>query len=92
MAIKVSGANITIDQSAGLISGTIGLSADADTLNISGGDRRQHPRAGIERYRRFFGLGNANTFTYSSTISGVTTIDLASGELVLGTGGSVVGG
>ena len=36
-------------------------------------------------------MGSGNTFTYSSTISGVTTIDLVSGELVLGTGGSIAG-
>ena len=58
VAINVSGANnaITIDQSAGLISGTIELSANAnaDMLNISGGSIAGNiVGSGIEQYRRF---------------------------------------
>ncbi|HTV30405.1 MAG TPA: autotransporter outer membrane beta-barrel domain-containing protein [Xanthobacteraceae bacterium] len=84
VAINVTAANnpITIDQTAGVITGAINLSANADVVNVSGGAINGN----------IVGLGTSDTvnfalgsgvFTYSNTISGVNNINFNSGTTVL---------
>jgi autotransporter-associated beta strand protein len=84
-AIDVSGANnaITIDQTGGLISGAIKLSANADQLNISGGAIAGNIIGAGSSDTINFNLGSGNTFTYANTITGVNNLNFNSGTVVL---------
>jgi uncharacterized protein with beta-barrel porin domain len=84
-AIDVSGANnaITIDQTGGLISGAIKLSANADQLNISGGAIAGNIVGAGSSDTINFNLGSGNIFTYSNTITGVNNLNFNSGTVVL---------
>jgi len=82
-AIDVSGAGAatTITQSSGLIQGAIKLSANADVLTINGGTiAGDIVGGGTSDTVNIAPTNNANNiFTYANTLSGVGTINLASG-------------
>ncbi|HTV37821.1 MAG TPA: autotransporter domain-containing protein [Xanthobacteraceae bacterium] len=85
-AIDVSGANnaITINQSAGLISGAIKLSAHADVLNISGGTINGNiVGAGSSDTINFNMV--TGTFTYGSAygFTGINQVNINSGTVIL---------
>jgi uncharacterized protein with beta-barrel porin domain len=84
-AIDVSGANnaITIDQTGGLISGAIKLSAFADQLNISGGTIAGNI-IGQGTDDITFALGSG-TFTYGAAYSftGINQVNVSSGTVIL---------
>ena len=84
-AIDVSSANnaITIDQTGGLISGAIKLSAYADQLNVSGGTINGNIVGQGTNNTVDFTLGAGATFTYSNTLGGVNTININSGTVML---------
>ncbi len=71
-AIDVSQAHnaITIDQTAGLISGAIKLSANADILNISGGTIAGNIVGPGLGHGQFRALGAGTTYTDSNTFTG----------------------
>src|SRR5580704_860600 len=82
-AIDVSGASAatTIIQSSGAIMGAIKLSTNADVLTINGGTiAGDIVGAGTSDTVNIAPTNNANgTFTYANTISGVGTINIATG-------------
>ncbi|MBV9181238.1 MAG: autotransporter domain-containing protein, partial [Acidobacteria bacterium] len=82
-AIDVSGATAatTITQSSGTIQGAIKLSANADVLNINGGTiAGDIVGGGTSDTVNIAPTNNANNiFTYGNTLSGVGTINLATG-------------
>ena len=80
-AIDMSSANnaVTINQSAGLISGAVKLSAHSDVFNITGGSIAGNI-VGQGNGTVNFALG-AGTFVYSNTIVGVQAVDVKSGTL-----------
>jgi hypothetical protein len=86
-AIDVSGANnaITINQTGGLISGAIKLSANADVLNISGGSIAGNIMGKGSLDTVNFTLGASNTFTYAAAygFTGINQVNINSGTVVL---------
>ncbi|MBV9050760.1 MAG: hypothetical protein JO196_00035, partial [Hyphomicrobiales bacterium] len=93
-AIDVSGATAatTITQSSGTIQGAIKLSANADVLNINGGTiAGDIVGGGTSDTVNIAPTNNANNiFTYGNTLSGVGTINLATGaNLALGSTGVI---
>jgi uncharacterized protein with beta-barrel porin domain len=85
-AIDVSGANnaITIDQSAGLISGAVKLSAHADVFNITGGSIAGNIVGQGTLDTINFALGTG-TFAYGAAygFSGISQVNINSGTVVL---------
>ena len=85
-AIDVSGAQnaMTIDQTGGLISGAILLSAQADELNISGGTIAGNIVGSGSSDNINFNLGSG-TFTYGSAygFSGISQVNVNSGTVIL---------
>ena len=86
-AIDVSRANnaMTINQSAGLISGDIMLSSHADQLNITGGAINGNIIGAGSSNTVNFAPGAGNTFTYGPGfgVSGVNQININSGTVIL---------
>ncbi len=74
---------VIIDQTAGLISGAIKLSANADKLNISGGTISGNIVGSGSRDAINFNLGAGNVFTYASIFTGINQVDINSGTVVL---------
>ncbi len=73
---------ITIDQVAGLISGDILLSTNADQLNIYGGTIAGNiVGQGLDNIT--FALGAGNTFTYGFNFTGIDAVNIDSGTVVL---------
>ncbi|MFZ2065926.1 MAG: hypothetical protein WAV27_08070 [Xanthobacteraceae bacterium] len=85
------GSATTITQSAGTVTGSILLSSFADTLDVIGGIIDGDITGLGSSDTVEFVPGSGNTFTYANTISGVNSVDLANGELVLGSGGLITG-
>ena len=85
-AIDVSGAQnaMTIDQTGGLISGAILLSANADELNISGGTIAGNIVGNGSSDTINFNLGSG-IFTYASAygFSGISQVNVNSGTVIL---------
>jgi uncharacterized protein with beta-barrel porin domain len=85
-AIDVSGAvnAMTIDQTGGLISGAILLSANADQLNISGGTIAGNIVGSGSSDNINFNLGSG-TFTYASAygFTGISQVNVNSGTVIL---------
>jgi hypothetical protein len=83
-AINVSGANdaIAMNQSAGLISGAVKLSANADALNISGGSIAGNIVGSGHNGTINFALGSG-TFTYANNFTGINQVNVNSGTAVL---------
>ncbi len=85
-AIDVSGANnaITINQSAGTITGAILLSSHGDVLNISGGSIAGNIVGLGTTDSINFALG-ANTFTYGAAFGfgGINQVNVSSGTVIL---------
>jgi autotransporter-associated beta strand protein len=89
---SIASTAVTIDQTAGTINGAIKLSANADMLNISGGVINGNIVGQGTADTVNFTLGSG-TYTYANTISGVNTINVSSGTVVLdGTIGNGGGG
>jgi uncharacterized protein with beta-barrel porin domain len=84
-AIDVSGANnaITINQSAGSISGAIKLSANADILNVSGGTIAGNIIGSGSSDTVNFQLGAGTTYTDNNAFTGVNQVNINSGTVVL---------
>ena len=84
-AINVSGATsaVTIDQTGGLISGAILLSANADVLNISGGTISGNVVGSGSSDTVNFALGGGGTFTYASpyAMTGLNLVNFNSGTV-----------
>jgi uncharacterized protein with beta-barrel porin domain len=91
IAIDVSDADnaITINQTAGLISGAIKLSAHADVLNITGGTLAGDIVGTGSSDTVNFAPGAGNTFTYANNFTGINQVNVNSGTLVL-TGNNAV--
>ena len=85
-AIDVSGASsaMTIDQTAGLVSGAIKLSANADQLDISGGAIAGNITGSGTHDTINFNLGSG-TFTYGppSIFSTINQVNVNSGTVIL---------
>jgi uncharacterized protein with beta-barrel porin domain len=83
-AIDVSGASsaMTIDQTGGLVSGAIKLSANADQLNISGGSIAGNVVGSGTQDTINFNLGSG-TFTYNADFTGINQVNVNSGTVVL---------
>ena len=90
-AIDVRGANnaMTIDQTAGLISGDIKLSANADVLNISGGTINGNIAGAGSSNTINFNVGSG-TFTYGAAFGFATfnEVNVNSGTVILDGGNS----
>ena len=84
IAIDASGAStaITIDQTGGVISGAIKLSANADVLNISGGAINGNIVGSGANDTVNFALGSG-TFTYANSFTGINQVNFNSGTVVL---------
>jgi fibronectin-binding autotransporter adhesin len=86
-AIDASAATspVTIDQVAGLISGDIKLSANADVLNMTGGTIAGNIVGAGTSDTVNFDIGADNTFTYGSAFgfSGIDQVNVDSGTIVL---------
>ncbi|WP_294534478.1 hypothetical protein, partial [uncultured Rhodoblastus sp.] len=76
---------VTIDQTGGLISGAIKLSANADVLNVTGGAVAGNILGLGSADTVNFAPGAGNTFTYASPygFSGVNQVNINSGTVVL---------
>ena len=85
------GSATTITQSAGTVTGSILLSSFADTLDVIGGIIDGDITGLGSSDTVEFVPGSGNTFTYANTISGVNSVDLANGELALGSGELITG-
>ncbi len=93
IAIDVSGANnaIIINQSAGLISGAIKLSANADVLNITGGVVNGNivgGNAAAGGNTVNFSPGSGNTFTYANNFTTINQVNVVSGTVVINGAGN----
>ena len=84
-AIDASNATsaVTIDQTGGLVSGAIKLSANADVLAITGGSIAGNivGKGSLDTVN--FNPGAGNTFTYGGSFSGIHQADVTSGTAVL---------
>jgi hypothetical protein len=92
IAIDVSAANnaMTINQSAGLISGTIKLSANADIFNISGGTVAGNIVGSGALDTINFAPGAGNTFSYGNTFTTINQVNISSGTVLLNGSGTDV--
>jgi uncharacterized protein with beta-barrel porin domain len=83
-AIDVSNATtaVIIDQTGGLISGTIKLSPNADVLNISGGIINGNIVGQGTLDTINFALGSG-TFTYNDNFTGISQVNVNSGTVIL---------
>jgi uncharacterized protein with beta-barrel porin domain len=86
-AIDIRNANnpITIDQTGGVITGAIDLSANTDALNISGGTVGGNIVGQGSSDTVNFALGAGGVFTYGSSygFSGVNQVNVNSGTVIL---------
>jgi uncharacterized protein with beta-barrel porin domain len=86
-AIDTSNATsaVTIDQTAGTINGAIKLSANADVVNISGGNIAGNIVGQGASDTITFNPGSGNTFTYGSaySFSSINQVNVNSGTVVL---------
>ena len=85
VAIDVSGAAtaVAIDQNGGTVTGSIKLSSHADVLTVSGGAINGNIVGSGSSDTVTFTLGAGNTFTYSSTVSGVNAVSMNTGTVLL---------
>jgi uncharacterized protein with beta-barrel porin domain len=84
-AIDVSSATspVTIDQTAGTMSGAIKLSAHADVLNISGGTINGNIVGAGTSDTVNFQLGAGTIYTDNNAFTGVNQVNIESGTVVL---------
>ncbi|HTV27937.1 MAG TPA: autotransporter domain-containing protein [Xanthobacteraceae bacterium] len=74
---------VTINQTGGLITGAVTLSANADVLNISGGAIAGNIVGAGSSNAVNFNLGAGNTFTYADNFTGINQVNINSGTVVL---------
>jgi len=84
-AIDVSQATsaVTIDQTGGVINGTIKLSANADVLNISGGTINGNIIGAGASDTINFAPGAGNGLRYAGSFSGINQVNINSGTVIL---------
>ena len=84
-AIDASGASsaVTIDQTAGLLSGAVKLSAHSDVFNVSGGSIAGNIVGSGSHDTLNFNPGASNTFTYTNNFTGIHQANVTSGTVVL---------
>ena len=84
-AIDASGASsaVTIDQTAGLLSGAVKLSAHSDVFNVTGGSVAGNIVGSGSHDTLNFNPGASNTFTYTNNFTGIHQANVTSGTVVL---------
>ena len=74
---------MTIDQTAGLLSGAVKLSAYSDVFNVTGGSIAGNIVGSGSHDTLNFNPGASNTFTYANNFAGIHQANVTSGTVVL---------